>query len=60
MKQDPEYCFLICNVSDDLPVACLDTRKECMEWLGVGRTTLWEMEKSGCAVDGFYLEKVML
>ena len=58
MKQ--EYCFLICTVKDDLPVACFDTRAECCEYLGIGRTTEWKMEKLGNIYLGYYIEKVLL
>ena len=58
MKQD--ICFLVCSVKDDLPVACFDTRKECCEFLDIGRTTQWKMEKHHHIVKGLYIEKVLL
>lgn len=59
MKQK-EYCFLICSVKDDLPVAVCDTRQECCEFLDVCRSTQWKMEKHGHIVKGLYIEKVLL
>lgn len=53
-------CFVIYSTRDDLPLAVFDTRAECAEFLEVGVTTLWKMEKHHHIVRGMYLEKVIL
>ena len=53
-------CYLICDAGTDLPVACVDTYKELVDWFGCCVTTVWRMVYKGLIFQGFYIEVVRL
>lgn len=60
MKKDKGYCYLVCSVKDDLPVAVLDSYFQLMDYMDICQATAWKMIKNGAIVKGCYVERVLL
>lgn len=58
--KERNYCYLVCSVKDDLPVACLDTYEELGQFLDISVATTWRMIKNHTIVKGLYVEKIVL
>lgn len=58
--KNKEYCYLVCSVIDDLPVAVCDTFSEVQDFLCCSSHTVAKSIKYRTPYKNLYVEKVLL